>query len=1103
MTLQVKAFLFLFLLINTLYPVANAASLNKEKIDDQEILLLDVVLNNATLARSVDAYLVDEKLMIAIEPLFDALKIRYLIDETKLTIWKNEIANEYDLVESNASKTKYRWASDDFYFFIDFALFKELYPTQMEYLPRALQLKISVPEKVALFPYQIINRQNERRLLEKAVGSRQRSVEQQIPITIPDQYRLFTVPHGRVNIAAEKTSRDSGLNTSLQLTSDLLFHSAELTLSDSSDTELSARLALSRYKKSPEDRILGVFDEYKLGDISGQTNSLTSSAGSGVGMAFYRRPEGFRPSSQEITLEVSAYPGWEAELFHNRDFIAVTTVPPDGLLVFENIEVTYGANTYEIKLYGPFGEEEVITKRIDLTQNALAKGELAHSFYGLDKNHRLINDPNNESYEINNYGASFDYGISDSWQIGMGYTVLESDKEFINMKNAISLPGILLENDISFDQEGNYAQLTTLLGRVFQEDSYSLSIESAEDFQSDQISVVGSSTKYDASYNKAVNNIYLTFNANYTETDTFEQYSLRNQISGYLGRVRYSHSLTYAESKRPDTSSTGETEFSTLIGSLGLSGSLPFNTRISGILDYAPEEDDKILNSSRVRLQKRIADVWSGNHYLTADYLPLVNENSAKWRFGHNVSWPAKSFQLTLSSNYDEEENWGVQMGLQFFLGYDYQNNRMLFNDLLPGNTASLDVHTYLDRQINGVPDPLDYDLSGVEFSGNPEWEGIVTGKEGRAVLPGVYAQTPFSFSAKWKQGSNAINNDYVVYTHPGAYVDVNMPFILSTDIAGFVYRTQGGNEAGLQNVTVQLFDADNKLLRTQETDIDGYYEFFGLVPGSFIVRVADQELTEKNYTSDQVGFKLITSGGGGFVELPALKLSRLSSSDSRKKEAIRQFSLSDENSEVVVWDDDSNIRRNYFTLPAKNKVAAKHSLTQIPAAENDESSEESLVDNSVVARKDPEGTIDKKKRDKKKHYLSSSEELAPTGALPTISFTQIAASDASLSVKELPAEVVSDVAKPKVLSEAVKPKAVKDGDYTIQLGAFKDKALAEALQKKLVGSTLNVSSFQIIKRPAESIYRLTYGDFISKQEGEKFAKANLPPKQPYYVRKK
>jgi len=1040
--------------------------------------------------------------MIAIEPLFDALKIRYLIDDTKLTIWKNEDAKEYTLVASDASKTRYRWASDDFYFFIDFALFQELYPAKMEYLPRALQLKITVPEKVALFPYQIINQQNERRMLEKAVGNRQKPVEQQIPITIPDQYRLFTVPHGRVNIAAEKTSRDSGVNTSLQLTSDLLYHSAELTLSDSSDTELSARLALSRYKKSPEERILGFYDEYKLGDITGQTNSLTTNSGSGVGVSFSRRPEGFRPSSQEITLEVSAYPGWEAELFHNQDFLAVTTVPPDGLLVFESVEVNYGANTYQIKLYGPFGEEEVITKRIDLTKNALSKGELAHSFYGLDKNHRLINDPNDESYEINNYGVNFDYGISDSWQIGMGYIVLEGDKEFINMKNAISLPGILLENDISFDQEGNYAQLTSLFGRAFQEDSYSLSIESAEDFQSDRISVVGASTKYDASYNKAIDNINLTFNANYTETDFSELYSLRNQISGYLGRVRYSHSITYAESKRSSVAGTEASKFSTLIGSLGLSGSLPLNIRISGILDYAPEEDDKILNSSRVRLQKRIADIWRGNHYLTADYLPLVSENSAKWRLGHNVSWPAKSFQLTLSSNYDEEENWGVQMGLQFFLGYDYQNNRMLFNDLLPSNTASLDVHTYLDRQINGVPDPLDYDLSGVEFSGNPEWEGIVTGEEGRAVLPGVYAQTPFSFSAKWKQGSNAINNDYVVYTHPGAYVDVNMLFILSTDIAGFVYRTQKGNEAGLQNITVQLFDADNKLLRTQETDLDGYYEFFGLVPGSFIIRVAEEDLLDKNYTSDQVGFKLLTSGGGGYVELPALKLNRLNSTDSRKKEAIRQISLSDENSEVVVWDDDINIRRNYFTLPAKNKVSAQHSLTQTPAAENDEPSEESLVDN-VVAGKDPEVTIDNKKRDKKKHYLSSSEELAPTGALPTISFTHIAASDAPLSVKELPPEVASDVAKPKAASEVVKPKAVKQGDYTIQLGAFKDKALAETLQKKLVGSTLNVSDFQIIKRPSESIYRLTYGNFGSKQDGEKFAKTNLPAKQPYYVRKK
>jgi len=62
----------------------------------------------------------------------------------------------------------------------------------------------------------------------------------------------------------------------------------------------------------------------------------------------------------------------------------------------------YGNNHYEIKLYGPFGEKEVRIQDLVLDQNALAKGQLAYSVYGLDDKQRLINNQSNENYSLNN-----------------------------------------------------------------------------------------------------------------------------------------------------------------------------------------------------------------------------------------------------------------------------------------------------------------------------------------------------------------------------------------------------------------------------------------------------------------------------------------------------------------------------------------------------------------------------------------------------------------------------------------------------------------------------------------------------------------------------
>ena len=282
-------------------------TLSQTTIDEEDILLLDVVLNNATLARSIDAYLVDEKLLLAVDPLFDALKIRYIITEKMLTVWKEDELYEYALGAADESKAKFRWATDGFFFFMDLSLFQNLFPTKMEYLDRQLQLKISVPEKTALFPYQKIQQQNKQRLLEQTLrGSASRGKEQ-VPITIPDQYQLITMPHGRVNMAIEKDRDETDTNTSLQLTSDLLYHSAEMTLTDSSDSEVSARLTLNRYKTTPDNYILGLYDFYSLGDITGKTNSLVTNNSAGVGVSFTRQPDGYRYGNQANTLKETLY----------------------------------------------------------------------------------------------------------------------------------------------------------------------------------------------------------------------------------------------------------------------------------------------------------------------------------------------------------------------------------------------------------------------------------------------------------------------------------------------------------------------------------------------------------------------------------------------------------------------------------------------------------------------------------------------------------------------------------------------------------------------------------------------------------------------------
>ncbi len=1092
--------------MNSVY--LRAESLRQVQLDEEQIILVDVRLNNTTITRSIDVYQINDKLLVAIEPLFDGLKIRYSITDSSLSIWKNEQVIPFNLEQQSNVPSDFLWATDGFYFFTELALIKKLFPAKMEFLNRTLELKLTTAKDELVFPVQKLAQQATQRTLNRFTGDRYEFKLNKDPITIADQYRLFTVPHGRVLLAAETDKNSTGFNGSVQLVSDLLYHSANLTLSDTNNSDLAARLVLSRFKSAPNKPILGLYDQYQLGDVSSVTNGISTNTSGGIGFKFDKLGAGdYRRSNQAINLQEIAPPGWEAELFRNNIFLAATTVPNDGLLNFDDVEVEYGLNNYEIKLYGPYGETQVRKKSLDLTKNALNKGQFTHSFYALDSNHRLINDQSDADYKLTDYGATFGYGVTDNWQIGFGFAGIENEQQFYNITNALTFPGMLFENDLSVDQDGNYAQITSLKGRLFSRDSYTLEFESSDNFTSNRISSPGKNTSISGAYSRPTDFANINFSASFSESDLLKRSSVGNRISGNIGQLIIRHDLNYT------SITTDKLESNSISGTLGLSGSLPYDFRISANLRYQPEEDDIISKASSLILQRNLRDSWDGYHSFSVNYLPFA-ESTANWRVGHRAAWQADEFQLNVSTNYDEFNKWSFQLGIQLFLGYDYQNNKFLFNKNIQSNTATLDIHTYLDRQLNGVPDPLDYNLADVEFYGSPEWASLTSGQNGRTVLPGVTAITPFSFVGKWKQGSNTINNDYLVYTHPGAYIDVNMPFVLSTDIIGFVLRTQNGQEVGIQNISMELIDSDGEFLQTIETDLDGYYEFNGLSPGKFTIRVTESNLREQGYTSQTIGYSLLTGGQGGFSELPTIKLRRVNDDSDPMQQAIVTHSLNSKNSEPVIWDEDPEKRQNYFTLPTKDKVMAKHSLALSKQNENSAQSQES------IAIKKPESAITKTAATVPQKFSFLQNQKTENG-LPSLSVSTLPERDFEPAPSSLEDTFSSETAGKAVepILESIEPIALNGtiekqyqdssnsaptlaGDFIIQLGAYTSEQVAQNVIKRLNSAKLPAQNFDLTSNDINTLLRLSYGHFESMQEALTFANQNIGQEQTYFVRK-
>lgn len=1008
---KLNAYITLLFLICFSY-LSQAEVLKQVPLNEDDIILLDVAIGRNTLASSIDAYVYNNREMIAVDPLFDSLKLRYQILDNKLSLWKKDTLYEFDLVEHNNSETDITnedgqgvWATDGFYFYLEISLFAQIFDVAFDV--SLTQLLVTIDNAIPtgrnaikpdyLFPVQQLALQTERRQMDKFYNPTSLEIQQHA-ITIADQYRIFTPPNGRVNLAADLD--DHNFTGSAQLVSDLLYHSANLTLFKSDNTDTAASLSFSRFKSSPDDRILGLFDSYRFGDVSGVSNNLTTASNSGIGVGFQRAPDGYRRKNLETTIEEIAPPGWDAELFHNGVFLSSGVVPNDGRLIYENIPLYFGVNEFEIRLYGPYGEEEVIPNRINVRQNPLLEGEMAYSLNALDKNHRIFNDDSDEPYGLTNFGGSFSYGVNDRWQLGASFASLdEGEQQFLSIKNALSFNNLLVENDLSVNQDGSYAQLTSLTGSLFYRDSYSIIFETADNYASDTIEALNDKIiRFGANYSLPTSFVLTRFSADYRKTNDVTSYSFSNLLSKQLWGLSVNHTINYNWSKL-NVNEGVSSPVESFAGSLNASGRIS-EFLISASLNYDPERSDPILESSTFNIRTRIKDPYENSHYLQAQYFPL-NDNGQRWRLRHNVSWQHDDFYLTFATSYDSKDEWSVDLAIRFFLSYDHRNNQFLMDKELSVGSATLDVHSYLDRQVNGVPDVLDYDLADVTFSGNQRWAKFASNENGRTILPGVMANQAFPFSASWQEGSATVNNDYVVYTHPGAYVDVNMPFFLITDLTGFVIRVQGQSEVGLRNVKVILLGFDGKVLETTETDADGYYEFLSLAPDNYVVKVAPDYLREKGMTGDVVGINVVASGRGGFVELPSINLQRQVNENEFGAEEIQPFILDENNVDALVWDEDENIGRNYFTLPRKNKgkLTAAYSLTQgMPANTSENAEEIELTTQSPQQRQDENIVLSPVSK-----FSSPTPEItndgvrvkpkeSPTKFLPQIKFRQLTA---------------------------------------------------------------------------------------------------------------
>ncbi|WP_057832183.1 carboxypeptidase regulatory-like domain-containing protein [Colwellia sp. TT2012] len=855
-----------------------ALTYQKVEVLDEQFLLLDVNYKKLRLLESVTAYKVDEQVLLPISSIFSILELDYnvstidsvvtlTIDNKTTTIYLlQQIENGYISSNKHHKKQDVYWAKDEGELFVSHWLIEAL--TDSELLLNMSRLTIEIIQNKTLFPLEKRLAREERRKDTLQQNNIKNNSETNVVFGdeyILDTYQLFSSPSAYINLnllSSEAINSDieTRSRASLQSNFDFLYHYVQLTINKKIDNNIASNLTFTRHQASPYESFPLGIKQYSFGDVFAKSNNISLGNQAGVGITVSKRPLNHSRNFGKYTIEDMAPPGWDIELYRGGVLLQTATVPDDGRYVFEDIKTLYGVNKFQIKIYGPYGEEIIHHKIIQIDSTQLKKQQYGFDGYILDAGNKLLNTngQNTSTFKPDTFGFSYDYGLNDDFTLGFNLSQTEKESNEIQIIGAEltrSIPGALFNVSLAHQLEAGYASHLSVIGQLGNGYTYQIYYSKNRDFQTKNTGINQESIEVSLSAN-----IFDIYSANQVSFKTNEQtdtLDFTNRLSKNLGLINLTHYLNYRK-ESPNKLNTPSTSFFT--GNINIAGRLSPTIRIAGGLIY------------NLKKNAEINSLYFNNHWSLSDQISLHNrveylpQSKTHWRLENSLVWHTSKAFFNSSFSYDALNQWSVGLGVSFSVGFDNNNNDWIISNKNIGNSGTLDINSYLDLNNNQRLDAGDVALPNVSYTPSAEWQDIRSNAHGKATLPFVNTFAPTRFRASWNDGVYPSTNSYTVFTHPGSHITAEIPFVVTTTVTGFVLFNDI-NGKPFTGAKVQIKN-NNNLIDEVTTDEDGFFEFEELDPNAYTINIKDKALSSRNLKSDPESLAFTTPPAGGYFEL-------------------------------------------------------------------------------------------------------------------------------------------------------------------------------------------------------------------------------------------
>ncbi|ABF54565.1 MSCRAMM family protein [Sphingopyxis alaskensis] len=606
----------------------------------------------------------------------------------------------------------------------------------------------------------------------------------------------------------------------------------------SSDNEgVPDSLRMRLYRTDPQGQLLGPLKatHYGVGDVSLLSTGIVAASAAGRGAVMTNRPVE-RPDAFDKTDFRGDLPaGWDAELYRNGQLLAFTTPTGDGRYEFIDVPLQYGANRFEIVLYGPQGQIRREIRQVQVGMDSIPPQQTWYWAGFAQEDTDLFSFANRRR-------GAFHRGWRGSLGIERGLdtrTSIAAHAHSLLIENVRrnygelalrrSIGATLLEIGVAQADDGGGAARASWLANFGETYLRADAMRGWGGFVSDRfvnnINAI-TSLSLDQSVKLGRTMLPLHFDLRHVERRSgFDSLEASARASATFRALTFTGQLDWSRTKAPVGPDPPD----------NLTASLLANARIGRV---------------RVRGEARLALAGDGGD----TRLALIGE----WAAGADAEWRAelgydrglararaglgytRRFDKLQLSGFGEVASDGsvaASLSLAFSFGPKSGGGWRVSSEKL-ASRGQVIAEVWMDENGDGVRQAHEAALPGVPLTAGHARADAATDAAGQGTIDGLEPFRPVLIGID----AGSLPDPYVqpalpgvvVTPRPGVATRARLPMTAAGEIEG-IARRDGGNP--VEGLLVELIDAEGRVRAATVTEFDGYFLFEGVAYGRYRLR--------------------------------------------------------------------------------------------------------------------------------------------------------------------------------------------------------------------------------------------------------------------------